>query len=112
MSPLSVAAEWRRNMERPLLMSRRERTRLGVMNNVKAGTLSLVAAATVLDLSYRQAKRVWQRYRQQGDSGLVHRSRGRAGTDARAWPCARRSWRATGSVIRILGQLWPRSTWA
>lgn len=79
MSPLSVAAEWRRNMERPLLMSRRERTRLGVMNNVKAGTLSLVAAATVLDLSYRQAKRVWQRYRQQGDSGLVHRSRGRAG---------------------------------
>jgi hypothetical protein len=28
-------------------------------------------------LGYRQAKRVWQRYRTQGDAGLVHRSRGR-----------------------------------
>jgi hypothetical protein len=66
-------------MERHLLMSRKERTRLGVMNNVKASALSLVAAAGVLALSYRQAKRLWRRYQDQGDGGLVHRGRGRTG---------------------------------
>jgi len=66
-------------MERHLLMSGKERTRLGVLNNVKAKSLSLVAAAALLALSYRQAKRLWRRYRAHGDAGLVHRSRGRAG---------------------------------
>jgi len=60
-------------------MSRKERTRLGVMQNVKAGALSLVAATALLALSYRQAKRLWRRYQDQGDEGLVHRGRGRAG---------------------------------
>ena len=40
--------------------------------------MSLVAGAQLLDLSGRQAKRVWQRYQDQGDAGLVHRGRGRA----------------------------------
>jgi hypothetical protein len=79
MSPLSAAAKRRRKMERHLLMSRKERTRLGVMNNVKANALSLTAAAVLLALSYRQVKRLWRRYRDQGDAGLVHRSRGRVG---------------------------------
>ena len=79
MSPFSAAAKRRRTMERHLLMSRKERTRLGVMKNVKAEALSLVAAAVLLALSYRQAKRVWRRYQDQGDAGLVHRGRGRAG---------------------------------
>ena len=30
-----------------------------------------------MDVSYRQSKRVWRRYRAYGDAGLVHRLRGR-----------------------------------
>lgn len=57
-------------------MSRKERDRLKIMNGIKRRELTLVQAAQVMDLSYRQAKRPWRRYRQQGDAGLVHRSRG------------------------------------
>lgn len=60
-----------------LSMSLKERKRLVVMNEVKRERLALVQAAGVMQLSYRQAKRVWQRYQQEGDGGLVHRSRGR-----------------------------------
>lgn len=60
-------------------MSQKERTRLGVMKQLKAGQLSLVAGAELLGVSYRQAKRIWRRYRAQGDAGLVHLGRGRVG---------------------------------
>ncbi len=66
-----------------LLISQKERTRLGVMQQVKKQQLSLVAAAEVLRLSYRQVKRIWRRYEQSGDQGLVHRSRGRASNRAK-----------------------------
>jgi transposase len=64
-------------MEGNLLMSRKERKRLAVLAQVKRGELKLVTAGAMMALSYRQAKRVWQRYRMEGDAGLVHRSRGR-----------------------------------
>ena len=48
------------------------------MTGVKAGELTLVQAAGLTGLSYRQTKRVWRRYQEQGDEGLVHRLRGRA----------------------------------
>jgi len=70
-------------MEEPLKMSQKERTRLGVMQQVKAEQMTLVAAAEVLRLSYRQAKRIWRRYEQRGDKGLVHQSRGRASNRAK-----------------------------
>ena len=66
-------------MERHLLMSQKERPRLGVMKQVKAKLLSLVVAAQLLGVSYRQVKRVWRRYQDQGDAGLVHLGRGRGG---------------------------------
>ena len=52
---------------------------MGIMVGVKANELSLVEAAEVLGLSYRQTKRVWRRYRTEGDQGLVHRLRGLPG---------------------------------
>ena len=67
-----------------LLMSLKERNRLGVMKQVKAKLLSVVAAGGLLGLSYRQAKRVWRRYRNKGDEGLVHRGRGRVGNRRKA----------------------------
>jgi hypothetical protein len=61
-----------------LKMSRKERSRLTIMAGVKRSELTLVEAAGLLGLSYRQSKRIWRRYQSQGDAGLVHRLRGRA----------------------------------
>lgn len=54
-----------------------------VMLEVKAGKLTLVEAAEVMGLCYRQTKRVWGRYRDQGDKGLVHQLRGKPGARAK-----------------------------
>jgi transposase len=62
-------------MER-LAMSKRERTRLEVFGRVKRSELLLRKAAELLQLSYRQAKRAYARYRLEGHKGLVHRLRG------------------------------------
>jgi transposase len=61
-----------------LKMSRKERHRLELLSRVKRGELRLSKAAELLKLSYRQAKRVYRRYRESQDAGLVHRLRGRA----------------------------------
>jgi transposase len=58
-------------------MSRRELERVEVMGRVAKQDLKLGDAAAVLDLSYRQAKRVWRRYRQAGGEGLKHGNAGR-----------------------------------
>ncbi len=60
-----------------LLMSRKERSRLEVFGRVKRGEVTLVKAAELLSISYRQAKRSYRRYRDQGAKSLVHRLRGR-----------------------------------
>ena len=77
MSPLDAAGEQWQMTEGSLLMSRKERKRLAVLAQVKSGELKLVTAGEVMGVTYRQAKRVWRRYRAEGDAGLVHRSRGR-----------------------------------
>jgi len=60
-------------------MSRKERKRLIVMEQVRAGSLTLVAGAERMGISYRQAKRIWARFRHQGAGGLVHGNRDRLG---------------------------------
>ncbi len=67
-------------------MSTKELTRAGVLARVAAGTLGLRSAATVMDVSYRQAKRLYRRYRAEGAPGLKHRSAGRRSNAARAAP--------------------------
>src|SRR2546425_944566 len=59
-----------------LTMNRKERDRLTIMTRVKQKVLTLVVAAGLMGLGYRQTKRVWRRYQAHGDAGLVHRSRG------------------------------------
>ena len=60
-----------------LLMSAKERLRKSVFERVVAGQWSLADAAQQLAMSYRQCKRLYSRLRAQGDSGLLHLSRGR-----------------------------------
>ena len=65
-------------------MSRNERKRMTIMAGVKSKALSQVQAAELLGLGYRQAKRLWRRYQDEGDAGLIHRLRGRAGLRRKA----------------------------
>ena len=58
-------------------MSEKERVRLSALARVSGGEWTLSMAAKSLGLSYRQVKRLWSRYRSQGDSGLTHRGRGK-----------------------------------
>lgn len=58
-------------------MSQRERDRLKIFERVKRGELQQLEAAEICGLSYRQTRRLYQRYREIGDRGLVHRGRGR-----------------------------------
>lgn len=66
-------------MEGHLLMSAKERRRKSVFDRVAAGELSLVSASRLLGLSYRQTLRVYKRFTEEGDAGLIHHSRGRPG---------------------------------
>src|SRR5882672_2026141 len=59
-----------------LTMSRKERERLTIMVGVKEQELTLVQAGELMAVGYRQSKRIWRRYQDAGDAGLVHRLRG------------------------------------
>ena len=97
-------------------MSKRELGRVEVLARVRSKQLQVVDAGRLLRVSYRQAKRLWKRYREEGAAGLKHRSAGRPRI-ARA----RRSFgrRCCGGCGRStaerwasdLGRRWRPSTW-
>ncbi len=64
-------------------MSKRELRRVEVMSRVASKELKLVDAAKLMQLSYRQAKRIWQRYQGEGAEGLKHRSVGEESSRAK-----------------------------
>ena len=64
-------------MEGCLLMSMKERKRKSIFDRVKDSQMTIKTAACLLGLSYRQCRRSYKRFKEQGDAGLVHRSRGR-----------------------------------
>ena len=78
-------------------MSEREMRRAAVLAQVKSEAWTLVAAAERMELSYRQTKRLWKRYRSKGAVGLVHGSAGR--TSNRAKPKKVRT-----KVVRLIRQ--------
>jgi hypothetical protein len=57
-------------------MSRQEPDRLKIMTGEREKEPTLVPAAGLMGVGYRQSKRIWRRYRDPGDAGLVHRLRG------------------------------------
>ena len=63
-------------------MSTSELKRAGVLARVAAETLTLGAAAVLMAVSYRQAKRLYRRYRKKGAAGLRHGNAGRASNRA------------------------------
>jgi transposase len=70
-------------------LSRKELSRVEVMGRVKGRSLRLREAAELLDLSYRQAKRIAARYREGGAKALQHGNCGRVSN--RAYPAKYRA---------------------
>src|ERR1700732_4853926 len=64
-------------------MSRRELRRVEVLARVQAEELKLIDAASLMGVSYRQAKRRGKRYREEGAEGMKHRSAGRRSSRAK-----------------------------
>jgi transposase len=64
-------------------MSKRELRRVEVLARVRSKQLRIVDASKLLHVSYRQAKRLWKRYRNEGAAGLKHRSAGQPSHRAR-----------------------------
>ena len=58
-------------------LSKKELSRVEVMGRVRARSLRLCEAAEMLELSYRQSKRIWARYRAGGAKALQHGNCGR-----------------------------------
>src|SRR5437016_3280133 len=78
-------------------MSEREMRRATVLAQVKSGSWTLGEAAERMEVSYRQAKRLWKRYRSKGAAALVH---GSAGCESnRAKPKKTRT-----KVVRLIRQ--------
>jgi transposase len=86
-------------------MSTRERRRIGLMTRVAEKLLKVRAAAEMMRVSYRQAKRIWRRYREEGDAGLVHRSRGRSSGRSRPVAERKRAMALYGKTYKGFGPL-------
>ncbi len=63
-------------MEGTLLMSRKDCRKVQVLSRVKDRLITVRRAGELLGLSYRQAKRLWKRYREGGEKAVIHRGRG------------------------------------
>jgi transposase len=59
-----------------LAMSQRERSRLVMMTRVREKAMTIREASEMVGVSYRQGRRIYKRYREEGDRGLTHRNRG------------------------------------
>ena len=60
-----------------LIMSKKERQRKAILEQIEAGHLTRREASQRLSISGRQLKRILSRYRTLGDAGLIHKNRNR-----------------------------------
>jgi transposase len=60
-----------------VMLSRKELTRLHIVQKVFDRTIKQVEAARILVLSLRQVRRLIKRVKKEGESGIAHKSRGR-----------------------------------
>jgi transposase len=74
MSPAKIV--WEKIMPDRLQMGYKELMRAKVMEMVGEGQITLKEASEKLGLSYRQTRRIYSRYKTEGDKGLLHRNIG------------------------------------
>jgi len=94
-----------------LLMSEGERLRKVILEGVREGRVTLAAAALRLEVSYRQLRRIWKRFRAEGDPGLIHRGRGRLSNRSKPAPCGSGQSGGTGSGTKASAPPWPARNW-
>jgi transposase len=70
-------------MKETITLSQRELQRIQVLDQVLRKRITLKAAAGLMRVCYRQAKRLWARYRNGGAKSLAHGHRGRRAPNAR-----------------------------
>lgn len=59
-----------------MAMNEKERLRKAIFEMVNQKRITLAQACIQCDLSYRQAHRIFERYKKESDAGLIHQSRG------------------------------------
>ena len=60
-----------------ITLSQRQLQRVRVTSLVEAGKITLREAADKIGRSYRQAKRIWKRVKEEGVKGVVHGNTGK-----------------------------------
>jgi len=83
---------------------------------VRSKQLRIVDATRLMRVSYRQAKRLWKRYRDEGPKGLKHRSAGRPSHQAHDSKFRRKVLQLVGEKCggpegERFGPTWQRSIW-
>jgi len=87
-----------------LQMSQRDRDRVVVVRQVAEGKMRVAHAAQVLGLKRRQIYRIIDRFLEEGDGAVIHRSRGRPPNNAKYGELRRRAMeRAKAPVFRDFG---------
>jgi len=69
-------------MKKDVSISKKEIAAFDLLERVSRKELSLKSAASILQISYRQCKRLFKRFKSEGQNGLIHRARGRASNRA------------------------------
>lgn len=93
-------------MDELLTMSKKELTRLEIMQRLKDKRMTQKEAARMLGLSIRQIKRLWRAYQEKGSAGLVSARRGKpsnnrldAGLEQRALDLIEEKYRDFGPTL-------------
>src|SRR4030042_6546561 len=61
-----------------IMTTSRDREKIKIMDSVIKKHITLKDAAKILSLSYRQTKRLKKAYKEKGEKGLIHKSRGKS----------------------------------
>lgn len=64
-------------MKTELAMTIREADRYTLMKQIESQKITIKEASQVLGISYRQARRLWQRYQREGPKGLISKRKGK-----------------------------------
>ena len=91
-------------------MSKRELRRVEVLARVAGGELKLTDAAILLRKSYRQVKRMWRCYQEDGPGGLKHGNAGKESNRAKPKKFRERVLRLA-KWVSDSDQRWHPSTW-
>ena len=74
-----------------LEMSKKELSRVEVMERIRAKKMTQKKGAEALGISVRQVRRLWKNYQKEGAAGLINKSRGKPSNNRLSVETRRRS---------------------